>query len=40
MVNFYSLKLSIKYKFTNYIINNIQLTQNLKGLIRFLKYYN
>ena len=47
---FCSLKLCIKYKFVDYIVNNIRLIQNLTDILwvyktynstlRFSKYYN
>ena len=33
-LSFYSLKLCIKYELINYIVNNIQLTQNLTCVLR------
>ena len=38
MVSFCSLKLCIKYKFIDYIVNNIRLTQNLTCILEHKKH--
>ena len=40
MASFCSLKLCIKYKLVGYIVNNIQLTQNLTCILRAYRICN